>query len=145
MCWCVCVMLAGGPTDPGSPPRLPDGPTVYPAAHSLPGAALKPTGDAMRGGVPSISLCFPSSLLQFICLRPLRRLIAYCFCWHLRPAPEQPNKSVIHRRAACAAAAAKQSTGRGFMAGFSTLEYATYTRSPCVILFFPYWNHKWLI
>lgn len=124
VCVCVSVVLvfAGGPSNPGSPPTRP---SVYPAAHSLPNtaAALPLNQQVMRWKVAStLSLSLSFSLLQFICVQPLCWLIAYCFCWQLRLVPEQPNKSVIHRRAVCTTATAKQSTALGFMAGLSTLE-----------------------
>ncbi len=128
VCWCVCVTrwsLPGGPSNPSSPPTWL---SVYPAAHSLPNtAAALPLNQQVMRWELAFTLSVSFSLWQFICLQPLCWLIAYCFCWQLRLVPEQPNKSVIHRRAVCAAAAAKQSTALGFMAGVSTLEYSQLT------------------
>lgn len=82
-------------------------------------AAFKSTGNTMKGRVHSFSL----SLTVTVCLHSASvSAFAFCFCWQLRLVLEQPNKSVIHCRAVCAAAAAKQSTAPGFMEGISTLE-----------------------
>lgn len=129
VCLCVVLVFAGGLSNPGSPPTWP---FVYPAAHSLLGTAFKSTGNAMKGLRP---LFRSVSFSLFICIQPLCWLTAYCFCWPLRLVPEEPNKSVIYRRAVCAPVGAKQSTALDFMAGLSTLEYTLFLCDHLMSLF----------